>query len=39
VRRATQERWYVTRRIREETGWAPKVTLRDAVRQTIQSTA
>jgi nucleoside-diphosphate-sugar epimerase len=39
VRRAIEERWYVTRRIREETGWAPKASLRDAVRKTIESTA
>lgn len=37
VRRAIQDRWYVTRRIREETGWAPKVSLRDAVRRTIEA--
>jgi nucleoside-diphosphate-sugar epimerase len=37
VKRAMQDRWYVTRRIREETGWAPKVSLRDAVRRTIEA--
>jgi nucleoside-diphosphate-sugar epimerase len=35
VRRAMQNRCYVTRRIREETGWAPRVALRDAVQRTI----
>jgi len=36
VRRALQDRWYDTRRIREETGWAPKVPLREAIEQTIR---
>jgi nucleoside-diphosphate-sugar epimerase len=35
VRRAIQERWYVTRRIREETGWEAKVVLREAVQKTF----
>jgi nucleoside-diphosphate-sugar epimerase len=35
VRRAIQDRWYVTRRIREQTGWAPRVALREAVQRTI----
>ena len=39
VRRALQDRWYVTQRIREETGWAPKVALRDAVQKTIEAMA
>jgi nucleoside-diphosphate-sugar epimerase len=39
VRRAIQDRWYVTRRIREETGWAPKVALREAVQRTIEAIA
>ena len=32
--RALQDRWYDTRRIREKTGWAPKVALRDALHRT-----
>lgn len=36
IRRALQDRWYDTRRIREETGWAPKVPLREAIEQTIR---
>lgn len=29
--RALQDRWYDTHRIREETGWTPKVSLKDAL--------
>ena len=36
IRRALQDRWYDTRRIRQETGWAPKVPLREALEQTIR---
>jgi len=36
IRRGLQDRWYDTRRIREETGWAPKVPLRAAIEQTIR---
>jgi len=36
IRRALQDRWYDTRRIREETGWAPRVPLREAIEQTIR---
>jgi nucleoside-diphosphate-sugar epimerase len=32
--RALQDRWYDTRRIREETGWMPKVRLKDALYRT-----
>jgi nucleoside-diphosphate-sugar epimerase len=32
--RALQDRWYDTRRIREETGWVPKVRLKDALYRT-----
>jgi len=32
--RALQDRWYDTHRIREKTGWAPKVALRDALHRT-----
>jgi len=35
VTRALQNRWYDTRRIREETGWEPKVPLREAIQQTL----
>jgi nucleoside-diphosphate-sugar epimerase len=34
LNRALQDRWYDTRRIREETGWAPKVGLKDALHRT-----
>ena len=34
LNRALQDRWYDTHRIREETGWAPKVGLRDALYRT-----
>ncbi len=34
--RASQDRWYDTRRIREQTGWAPKVPLQDAIQQTVR---
>jgi nucleoside-diphosphate-sugar epimerase len=34
VKRALQDRWYDSRRIREETGWSPKVTLREAIERT-----
>jgi hypothetical protein len=31
-----QDRRFDTRRIRDETGWAPQVSLRDAIRHTFQ---
>ena len=34
LNRALQDRWYDTHRIREETGWAPKVALKDALYRT-----
>ncbi len=34
LNRALQDRWYDTHRIRQETGWAPKVALRDALYRT-----
>jgi 2-alkyl-3-oxoalkanoate reductase len=37
LKRALQDRWYDTRRIREETGWAPKVQLREALQRTLRS--
>lgn len=39
VERALQDRWYDTRRIRQETGWSPKVPLREAIEQTLRSAA
>ena len=35
LRRALQNRWYDTRLIREQTGWAPRVSLREALQRTI----
>jgi nucleoside-diphosphate-sugar epimerase len=35
VKRALQNRWYDTRRIREETGWAPRVPLREGIRRAL----
>ncbi len=37
VRRALQSRRYDSRRIRNETGWAPKVNLQAAIEQTLKS--
>jgi nucleoside-diphosphate-sugar epimerase len=37
LKRALQDRWYDTRRIREEVEWAPKVQLREAVQRTLRS--
>ncbi len=34
--RASQDRWYDARRIREQTGWTPKVPLREAIEQTLR---
>jgi 2-alkyl-3-oxoalkanoate reductase len=34
LNRALQDRWYDTHRIRQETGWAPKVALKDALYRT-----
>src|ERR1017187_1087084 len=36
VKRALQDRWYDTRRIREHTGWAPRVRLNEAIEQTLR---
>jgi 2-alkyl-3-oxoalkanoate reductase len=36
--RAAQDRWYDARRIREQTGWTPKVPLREAIEQTLRGT-
>jgi 2-alkyl-3-oxoalkanoate reductase len=35
--RALQDRWYDTRRIREETGWMPKAPLKDALYRTLKA--
>jgi nucleoside-diphosphate-sugar epimerase len=37
VRRAMQDRWYVTKRLREESGWEPRVTLVEAVKATLRA--
>ncbi len=36
ILRATQDRWYSTRRVREELGWSPKVPLEEAIERTIR---
>ncbi len=37
LRRALQDRWYDTRRIREETGWRPGVSLEEAIQRTLNT--
>jgi nucleoside-diphosphate-sugar epimerase len=37
IRRSLQNRWYDTRRIREQTGWQPRVPLLDAIRRTSEA--
>lgn len=37
LRRALQNRWYDTRRIREQTGWHPRVPLAEAVERTLST--
>jgi len=37
LRRALQNRWYDTRRIRTQTGWAPRVSLREAIGRTVDA--
>ena len=39
LRRAWQNRWYDTHRIREETGWRPRVPLLEAVQRTVNAPA
>lgn len=36
IERALQDRWYVTRRVREELGWAPRVQLDEALRCSVK---
>jgi len=37
AQRALQDRWYDTRRIREELGWRPRISLTEAIRQTLET--
>lgn len=37
IRRALQDRWYDTSLIRKELGWTPRVSLREAVEKTAES--
>lgn len=37
LRRALQDRWYDTHRIRKETGWRPRVLLEEAIQRTIRA--
>jgi nucleoside-diphosphate-sugar epimerase len=37
LRRALQDRWYDTRRIREATGWQPRVPLLEAMQRTVNA--
>ncbi|HLI63628.1 MAG TPA: NAD(P)-dependent oxidoreductase [Terriglobales bacterium] len=37
LRRALQNRWYDTSRIRRETGWQPKIGLEEALRRTVDA--
>ena len=39
LRRALQDRWYDTCRIRQATGWQPRVGLEEAVRRTLHAEA
>ncbi len=39
LKRALQDRWYDTHRIREQTGWAPKVPLKEALYRTWRNGA
>ncbi len=39
LRRNLQDRWYDTRRIRQETGWIPRVSLQEAVQRTLSAQA
>jgi nucleoside-diphosphate-sugar epimerase len=36
IRRSLENRWYDTRRIREQTGWRPPVALLEAVQRTVK---
>jgi len=35
LERSLQDRWYDTRRVRQETGWQPRVPLLEAVQRTF----
>jgi nucleoside-diphosphate-sugar epimerase len=37
LRRALQDRFYDTRRIRRETGWAPRIAIEEAIRRTLSA--
>jgi 2-alkyl-3-oxoalkanoate reductase len=37
LRRALQDRWYDTSKIRRETGWTPRVSLAEAIQRTLHS--
>jgi nucleoside-diphosphate-sugar epimerase len=37
LRRSLQDRRYDTRHIREQTGWAPRVSLREALQRTVDA--
>ena len=37
LERSLQDRWYDTRRIREQTGWQPRVALHEAIRRTLKA--
>jgi hypothetical protein len=37
IRRALQDRWYDTARVRKELGWTPRVSLREAIEKTAES--
>ncbi len=39
LRRALQDRWYDTRRIRQETGWRPRVPLEEAIQRTLSASS
>ncbi len=39
LRRSLQDRYYDTRRIRQETGWTPRVSLEEAIRRTVKAAA
>ncbi len=36
--RGSQDRWYDTRRVRQETGWTPKIPLHEAIERSVRGT-